>query len=172
MMDRIIAKTPNFIRWTLILLFSLSLVFVGFKREKNLLLLEKGSFMFIKRYPKKEVAQFEKTAMKGTLGIKIPIKLQSAVFFSLLFLVLTSMILYFYSKSTFIAQLIAVLYFIYMLLSFFLLKMGDWGVDYRLSTGLSHYLEDLFLSPFIVLAIAAIIKAFDFIKTNKSENLS
>ena len=151
---------PSPLRWTLILLFTLSLVYIGFKREKKLLIVEKGIPTFINRYPKKNVSVFEKTVMKGTFGIKVPAKMQSAVLYSLLFLIMGSSILFLYSKSLFIAKVIALLYLAYMLLSFLLLKLGDLGVDYRLSTGLSHYLEDLFLSPLIFLAVIAFIKAF------------
>lgn len=151
---------PSPLRWTLILLFTLSLVYIGFQREKKLLIVEKGIPTFINRYPKKNVSVFEKTVMKGTFGIKVPAKMQSAVLYSLLFLIMGSSILFLYSKSLFIAKVIALLYLAYMVLSFLLLKLGDLGVDYRLSTGLSHYLEDLFLSPLIFLAVIAFIKAF------------
>lgn len=151
---------PSPLRWTLILIFTLSLVYIGFKREKKLLIVEKGIPTFINRYPKKNVSVFEKTVMKGTFGIKVPAKMQSAVLYSFLFLIMGSSILFLYSKSLFIAKVIALLYLAYMLLSFLLLKLGDLGVDYRLSTGLSHYLEDLFLSPLIFLAVIAFIKAF------------
>ncbi len=128
--------------------------------SKQLLIVEKGIPTFINRYPKKNVSVFEKTVMKGTFGIKVPAKMQSAVLYSLLFLIMGSSILFLYSKSLFIAKVIALLYLAYMVLSFLLLKLGDLGVDYRLSTGLSHYLEDLFLSPLIFLAVIAFIKAF------------
>jgi hypothetical protein len=160
-------KISSPLRWFLIVLFAILLINVGFKREKKLLIIENGIPTLINRYPKKDVSKFEKTSMKGIFGIKIPAKLQSAVFFSLLFLVLGTSILYLYSKSTFIAKIIALLYLGYMVLSFLLLKLGDLGVDYRLSTGLSHYLEDLFLSPLIFLAVIAFIKAFDIQNTEQ-----
>jgi len=153
---------PDPLRWALIVVLSLLLLYFGFKRENKLVILEKGSITFINRYPKPTVAKFEKTEMKGTFGIKLPAKLQSAIFFSLMYLLLATFILLLYSKSVFIAKLIALMYSMYMIVCFLLLKMGDWGVDYRLSTGLSHYLEDLFLSPFLILALAALIKAFGF----------
>lgn len=155
------------LRWLLIVLFAIILINVGFKREKKLLIIEKGIPTLINRYPKKDVAIFEKKEMKGTLGIKIPAKLQSAVLFSLLFMVLGTAILFLYSQSIFIAKVITLLYFGYMILSFLLLKLGDIGVDYRLSTGLSHYLEDLFLSPLIFLAVIAFIKAFGIQNTEQ-----
>jgi len=151
---------PSPLRWLLIILFAILLLNIGFKREKKLLIIEKGVPTFINRYPKKDVTTFEKTAMKGTFGIKIPSKLQSAVLYSFLFMVIGATILYLYSKSLFILKVIVLLYLGYMLVSFLLLKLGDFGVDYRLSTGLSHYLEDLFLSPLLFLAIIAFVKAF------------
>ena len=165
-----LAELPDPIRWTLIVVLSVLLLFFGFKRENKLVILEKGVITFINRYPKPTVARFEKTEMKGTFGIKLPAKLQSAVFFSLIYLLLATFILLLYSKSVFIAKLISLMYSIYMIVCFLLLKMGDWGVDYRLSTGLSHYLEDLFLSPFLLLAIAAMIKAFKISEPKKPAN--
>ena len=67
-------------------------------------------------------------------------------------------ILFLYSGSALIAKITGVAYLIYMILCSVLLKMGDMGIDYRLSTGLSHYLEDLFLSPFLILALIVVIK--------------
>lgn len=118
--------------------------------------------MFINRYPKPKVAEFEKKTMKGTLGIKLPAKLQSAVLFSILFMSAGSILLLVYSRSVFIGKLWALVNVFYMILCMLLLKLGDIGVDYRLSTGLSHYLEDLFLSPFLLLAMAALLNAFGF----------
>jgi hypothetical protein len=163
-------KISSPLRWLFIILLAFLLIFVGFKREKNLLIIENGIPTLINRYPKKNVAVFEKTAMKGTLGIKIPAKLQSAVLFSFLFMVLGASILYLYSKSIFIAKVILLFYLGYMVLSFLLLKLGDLGVDYRLSTGLSHYLEDLFLSPLIFLAVIAFIKAFGIQNTEQKSH--
>lgn len=163
MLDRLL-KIPESLRWISIVVLSVLLIYFGFQRERKLLIFEKGSMIFINRYPKPDVAKFEKSQMKGTFGVKIPAKLQSAVFFSAIYLLLASGLLFLYSRSVFIAKLIVLTYSIYMFLCFFLLKMGDWGVDYRLSTGLSHYLEDLFLSPFLILAIAALIKAFGLSK--------
>ena len=162
-----INSIPSPLRQFRIILFSIILINVGFKREKKLLIIEKGIPTFINRYPKKNVALFEKMEMKGTFGIKIPVKMQSAILFSLLFLFLGTAILFLYSKSIFIAKVIAILYLGYMILSFLLLKLGDLGVDYRLSTGLSHYLEDLFLSPLIFLAVIAFIKAFGIQNTEQ-----
>lgn len=159
---------PDVLRWILITVLSLLLLYFGFKRENKLLILEEGRITYLNRYPKPSVARFEKTEMKGTFGIKLPAKLQSSVFFSFIYLTLGTLILLLYSRSLFIAKLIALMYTIYMVVCFILLKMGDWGVDYRLSTGLSHYLEDLFLSPFLILALAAIIKTFGLSKSRET----
>jgi hypothetical protein len=45
-----------------------------------------------------------------------------------------------------------------------LILLNGVGVDYRLSAGLAHYLEDLFLSPFPLLIIIVIIKAFGLLR--------
>lgn len=152
------------LRWSLILILTLSMIWVGFKRESKLLIIEKGIVTFINRYPKPTVAKFEKTEMKGTFGIKLPAKLQSSVIYSFLFFFLGTGILLLYSRSVFIAKVVSLMYLIYMVVCFALLKLGDLGVDYRLSTGLSHYLEDLFLSPFLIIALAVLIKAFGMSK--------
>ena len=154
-------------KWGIIFLLSVGLVWIGFKREKRLLIIEQGVPTFINRYPKPTVAIFEKTKMKGTFGIKLPAKLQSAVLYSLIFMALTALLLLTYLKSLFIGKLVVVLYISYMIVCLILLKLGDMGVDYRLSTGLSHYLEDLFLSPFLILAFVAFAKAFDKMKTSE-----
>jgi hypothetical protein len=152
--------TVPVLRWGILLTAFALLLYAGFQREKKLLILEQGKFCFIPRYPKPVVAQFEKFEMQGTLGIRLPVKLQSVVFYSLLFTLLNTVIVGLYSRSRLLARFTAVLYLAYMLVCFVLLKLGDLGVDYRLSTGLSHYIEDLFLSPFLILAFIAIIRAF------------
>lgn len=159
------------IRWAMIILLGFLLVWVGFSREKKLLIIEKGVPVFIDRYPKKNVVIFEKTRMKGTFGIKVPAKLQSSVLFSLLYLILGSSVLMLYARSIFIGKLWAVINIVNMLVCFILLKLADFGVDYRLSGGLSHYLEDLFLSPFLVLAMAVLIKATGLIQNQTPNKL-
>lgn len=157
-----LAQIPGHIRWILIVMLAVSLVWLGFKRERKLLIVEKGIPVFINRYPKPAVAEFEKKEMKGTLGIRLPAKLQSAVCFSLLFTVCGATLLLIYARSVFIGKLWVVVNVIYMLVCLILLKLGDMGVDYRLSTGLSHYLEDLFLSPFLILAMTVLLKALGY----------
>jgi hypothetical protein len=145
------------LRLTGLFLLGTALIWTGYKREHKLLIIEEGVPVFINRYPKPAVAVFEKQEMKGTLGIKLPAKLQSSVLFSTLFLLLASAILGIYSRSKKVAFVTAAAYMGYMVLCFLLLKLGDMGVDYRLSTGLSHYLEDLFLSPFLILALIVLV---------------
>lgn len=147
-----------------ILLMALLLVWTGYSREKRLLLIEQGRPMLINRYPKPEVARFEKEQMKGNLGVKVPVKLQSSVLFSLLFMFLSAGLLYLYSGKPSVAKAVILLYTVYMISCFLLLKLGQMGVDYRLSTGLSHYLEDLFLSPFTPLAGIVLLRAFRPVK--------
>jgi hypothetical protein len=43
-----------------------------------------------------------------------------------------------------------------MVLSFVFITIYNLHVDYGLSSGLAHYLEDLFLSPIILMAFVAI----------------
>lgn len=148
---------PTVLRRLLFVLLTAGLVWTGFQRERKLLIVEAGVPMFIPRYPKHTVAEFERTGMKGTFGVKLPAKLQSSVLFSLLYAFFAATILGLFARSVKIARLTVLVYLIYMVLCFALLKMGDAGVDYRLSTGLSHYLEDLFLSPFLLLALLVLI---------------
>lgn len=138
-------------------LLGIGLIWTGYKREHKLLIIEEGMPVFINRYPKPSVAVFEKTEMKGTFGVKLPAKLQSSVLFSALFLLFASAILGVFSRSKKVALITGAAYLFYMVVCFLLLKLGDAGVDYRLSTGLSHYLEDLFLSPFLILALIVLI---------------
>jgi len=166
MLDRLV-RISGLTRGAILVLLSTGLLWAGFKREKRLLIIEQGIPTFINRYPKPAVALFEKTQMKGTLGIRLPAKLQSAVLYSLIFMFLSALLLMIYLKSVTAGKLIIVFYLFYMTACMILLKLGDMGVDYRLSTGLSHYLEDLFLSPFIILAFVAFAKTFDKMKANR-----
>lgn len=95
--------------------------------------------------------------MKGNFGIRLSAKLQSSVLFSLLYAFFAASILGLFARSAKIARLTVLVYLLYMLLCFVLLKLGEAGADYRLSTGLSHYLEDLFLSPFLLLALLVLV---------------
>ncbi len=146
------------LRWIFIVLLAIGMVWTGFQRERKLLIIEEGIPTLINRYPKPKVAAFEKQEMKGTFGVKIPAKLQSSVLFSFLFMIFAAGILSLYSRSVKTGKITAVFYLAFMVLCFILLKLGDLGVDYRLSTGLSHYLEDLFLSPFLILALIVLIR--------------
>jgi hypothetical protein len=64
------------------------------------------------------------------------------------------------SNNVFLAKITTLLFLGFMILCFVLILLNGAGVDYRLSAGLAHYLEDLFLSPFPLLIIIVIIKAF------------
>lgn len=146
------------LRWILLAVLAAGMVWTGFKRERNLLIIEEGFPTLINRYPKAQVAEFERNEMKGSFGFKLPAKLQSSVLFSVLFMLFAAGILTLYSGSLKTGKITIAFYLVFMLLCFVLLKMGDAGIDYRLSTGLSHYLEDLFLSPFLILALIVIIR--------------
>ena len=66
-------------------------------------LAEQGRPILINRYPKPDVVRFEKEKMKGNLGLKVPVKLQSSVLFSLLFMLLSAGLLYLYSQKNSVA---------------------------------------------------------------------
>lgn len=146
------------------------MLWLGFERDEKLIVMKNYQFTFVNRYPKEQITNYD-SVMKNLKGFKLPSRLQSSIFYSLSYLLLATAILYLFSLSSFIAKLTASLYFIYMILCFFLIKIGAMGVDYRLSIGLSHYLEDLFLSPFFVLALAVIIKAFGFTPESPSNKI-
>jgi hypothetical protein len=155
------------IRIPLLILFSIIMLWIGFRREDKLLVVKNYVPTFINRYPKESVTNYQ-NVMKGMSGFKLAPRLQSSILFSLSYLVLATIIVYLLSLSATIAKLTAALYFAYMVFCFALIELGTFGVDNRISIGLPHYLEDLFLSPFFVLALAVLIKAFGFIPNSNS----
>ena len=62
-----------------------------------------------------------------------------------------------YSKKKLFGLLTLIIYTVYMTGCFALIIIGNLGIDYRLSYGLSHYIEDLFLSPFVVMMMLLIM---------------
>jgi hypothetical protein len=156
------------IRFFLITCCTLLMIWFGFKRERNLLIVSKGNLEFINRYQPFPKTDY-KNEMKNFTGFHLSNKLQSSVFFSFLFMILATAIVYLYSQSQFLAKLTFSLYVIYFLLCFAFILLGNSGVDYRLSFGLSHYLEDLFLSPFFVMTLIVLIKAFGLSNTTVKE---
>ena len=161
MKNQIKMQKNQYIRIPSIIIFSLMMLWLGLKRENKLMIIKDYQFTFINRYPKDKVIEYD-IEMKKLKVLRLPSKLQSSILFSFGYLILVTIILYLLSLSSFIAKLTASLYLLYMIFCFVLIKIGSMGVDYRFSTGLSHYLEDFFLSPFFVLALGVIIKAFGF----------
>lgn len=146
-------------RYLLIALFSVTMIWLGFKRERNLIIVNENSLQFINRYQEFPKTDY-KSEMKNFSAFHLSYKLQSSLLFSLFFTVLAVAILYLFSSSTLIAKLTLLLYLAYFVLCFIFIQLGNFGFDYRLSYGLSHYLEDLFLSPFFVMALIVLLKAF------------
>jgi Mn2+/Fe2+ NRAMP family transporter len=98
--------------------------------------------------------------MKSLGSFSFSPKLQSSVFFSLCYLIASSALIGLISKKKSLAKTNAIFFAVYMFVCFILITINGMGVDYRLSAGLAHYLEDLFLSPFFILVFIVIIKAF------------
>lgn len=142
------------IRYSLIAFLLLMLIAAGFARETKLLVFRDGFIHLINRYPKAPTTSY----------FSMSPKLQSSILFSLLFTSLSAGILYLLTQSSRIATATVIIYLSFMALCFVLLKLGSAGVDYRLSTGLSHYLEDLFLSPFLILATIVLFQFTGLIK--------
>jgi hypothetical protein len=143
------------------------IVWIGFQRELKLLVIQGSALTFINKYPRTSVANYE-TEMKSMGSFHLSPKLQSSIFFSLIYLTVSTLIVFFVSNNKFLAKLTAILFLAFMILCFFLITLNGIGVDYRLSAGLAHYLEDLFLSPFPLLIIIVIIKSFGL--KEKKEN--
>lgn len=150
-------------------LLFLFIIWIGFQRELKLLVIQNSSLTFINKYPRTSVANYE-AEMKNMGSFHLSPKLQSSVFFSLIYLFTSSLIVYLVSNNKFLAKTTALLFLCFMILCFFLILLNGVGVDYRLSAGLAHYLEDLFLSPFPLLIVIVIIKAFGlYRKVEKTE---
>lgn len=143
-----------------IIVLLVAMIFFGFKRERFLLVFDNETvFRFLNKYPKTAVTDYKKE-MGGLMGFSLSPKLLSSVLFSLLYLALTSLIVQAIFKNKKYTRLTAFIFLAYMIVCFGLIQLGALGVDYRLSIGLSHYLEDLFLSPFpLMILIPAFIIA-------------
>jgi hypothetical protein len=135
------------------------IIWIGFQRELKLLVVQNSSLTFINKYPRTSVANYE-AEMKNVGSFHLSPKLQSSIFFSIIYLITSTLIVYLVSNNVFLAKITTLLFLGFMILCFVLILLNGAGVDYRLSAGLAHYLEDLFLSPFPLLIIIVIIKAF------------
>jgi hypothetical protein len=150
------------IKIILIVLLGLLMLFLGFQRESKLLCIKHGVPTFIERFSGQTKTDYH-SEMNNASGFKISEKLQSVLLFSIIFSLITSTIAYLLSNSIQVFKIILISYLIYMLISFILIILGNKGVDYRLSVGMAHYLEDLFVSPYIILLISVAMKAFGLI---------
>jgi hypothetical protein len=131
------------------------LLFFGWKREDKLLVISQKGFQFLNKYPKTEITNYT-NEVSNLATFHLSPKLQSSIFFSLIYIALSYLVLVFYSRDHYLGKILVVTYFLYMLLSFVFLTLYNFNVDYRLSAGLAHYLEDLFLSPLILMAFITI----------------
>ncbi len=146
------------LRTTCIALLSVCMIWMGYMREERLLVIEHGQPTFVSR-ERKEPTNYTKV-MQSFTNFSIPPRLQSSILFSLSYLFMAAALMHLIAGSVFVTRLTVVIYLCYIITCFFLIAIGALGVDYRFSIGLSHYLEDLFLSPFFVLALVAVVKAF------------
>ncbi|MEN9331235.1 MAG: hypothetical protein RLZZ94_325 [Bacteroidota bacterium] len=131
------------------------LLFFGWKREDKLLVISQKGFQFLNKYPKTEITNYT-NEVSNLASFHLSPKLQSSIFFSLIYIVLCYLILVLHSRDKYLGKILVVTYLIYMGLSFVFLTLYNFKVDYRLSAGLAHYLEDLFLSPLILMAFITI----------------
>lgn len=131
------------------------LLFFGWKREDKLLVISQKGFQFLNKYPKTEITNY--TNEVGNLAtFHLSPKLQSSIFFSLIYIALSYLVLVFYSRDKYLGKILVAAYLLYMALSFVFITLYNYKVDYRLSAGIAHYLEDLFLSPLILMAFITI----------------
>ena len=151
------SRIPGYL---LIAVLTDSMIYFGFKRERNLLVFSSDTvFTFVHKYPRVAPTDYKKE-MGGVLGFKLSPKLTSSILFSLIYLVLTSAIVQLIFRNRKYTRITIFLFAVYMVVCFVLIQVGALGVDYHLSVGLSHYLEDLFLSPFpLMLLIPAFMLA-------------
>lgn len=155
------------LKYFLAVLLFIFIVWIGFQRELKLLVVQDSSLTFINKYPRTSIANYE-AEMKSMTSFHLSPKLQSSIFFSLIYLATSTLIVFLVSNNKFLAKLTAILFLAYMVLCFVLITLNGLGIDYRLSAGLAHYLEDLFLSPFPLLIIIVIIKAFGLYEKKES----
>jgi hypothetical protein len=155
------------IRFTGIAILIITLIYFGFKRERYLLVFDGHSVVkFLNKYPRIAATDFKKE-MSGLIGFSLSPKLTSSILFSLIYLVLTSLIIQLIFSRKKYTYITIALFAFYMVICFLLIQLGNFGLDYHISFGLSHYLEDLFLSPFpLMLLIPLFIISEKMLKIN------
>lgn len=171
MLNRKMENLNKPLRYLLIGLLVIFILWIGLQRESKLLVVGHNGITFINRYPRIAVTNFQ-SEMKNLGSFSFSPKLQSSVFFSICYLIASSLLIGLISGKKSLAKITALFFAAYMAVCFILITINGMGVDYRLSAGLAHYLEDLFLSPFFILVFIVIIKAFklDTSTTKKKEN--
>jgi hypothetical protein len=142
------------------------LLFFGWKREDKLLVISQKGFQFLNKYPKTEITNYT-NEVSNLASFQLSPKLQSSIFFSLIYIILCYLILILHSRDKYLGKILVVTYFLYMSLSFVFLTLYNFKVDYRLSAGLAHYLEDLFLSPLILMAFVTMHHLKEKLQENK-----
>lgn len=143
----------NVLKKVFIIIAAALMVWLGFKRERYLMLPAKGlNIEFINKYPRKAVTDYEKE-MAGLSGFSLSPKLTSSILYSISFALLTGLIIHlaFLNKKYTVITLL--LFLAYMIVCFLLILSKNAGLPYELSVGLSHSIEDLFLSPFILMLL-------------------
>jgi hypothetical protein len=136
------------------------MIYFGFRRERYLLIFDRHSlFKWLNRYPRIAATDFSRE-MRGLIGFSLSPKLTSSILFSLIFTMLSALIIHFIFVSSRYTKITIYTYALYIIFCFLLIQLGNFGLDYKISFGLSHYLEDLFLSPFpLMLLIPAFMIA-------------
>ena len=146
----------KFLRIILLISILLLMLIFGYFRERYLLVFSADTvFTFINKYPRIATTNFS-NELNNFFLFQLSPKLISSLLFSLIFATLAIVFTYVLTKSKFFMRLITGAYAFYVIICFILIVMGNMGVDYHLSYGLSHYLEDLFLSPFILMMLVPV----------------
>lgn len=147
----------KYLRISALIISIMAVFIIGYLRERYLLLFSSETlFAFKRKYPRVSATNF-KHEISNFWGFNFSPKLLSSILYSIAFAVLTSLIIYLITKNKLLGYLVLLIYAAYFLVCFGLILVGNLGVDYHLSYGLSHYIEDLFLSPFILMMILPLL---------------
>lgn len=147
----------KYLRIPLIVLLVIALLVMGYVRERYLLVFDGHTiFTFIKKYPRIAITNYS-NEIKNIIGFSFSPKLTSSILFSLFFTLDVSLIAQLLIREKSFTRLVVLLYVSYMIICFLFILLGNFGLDYHLSIGLSHYLEDLFLSPFILMFLIPVM---------------
>jgi hypothetical protein len=154
------------VRILLLILLGFTLVWAGFQRERKLLVITNGLPGFINRYPKPPTGNYG-MQLKGLLQFNPSPKMQSSILFGITFTLLAAGIIYLLTLNRKLTILTALLYLLLLFLCFILLQLGTTGMDYRLSIGLAHSIEDIVLSPFLLMVLIVLLKLNNSIRLEK-----